>query len=209
MPRTRGTMPARPGHSTMSLTWTSWASKPARSNAAAISTSPFTPWSRRMAIGGRTPVAIYGAAMSTAGSKGTAGERPGSPASRMRSYSCRADSGLSRSDWICHVVSLQARCSETRDSLNSTSAPRNTRTWSSADTRATARPSRPCARNTPRTPPASDSRTWMTAPSSSAKSAATSSSLLPQSAPASTVTPARPANDISHRVTNNPPSERS
>ena len=48
---------------------TSTASKPARSNAAAISTWPLTPCSRRIAIAGRAPVAMNGAATSSAGSK--------------------------------------------------------------------------------------------------------------------------------------------
>ena len=48
--------------------WTSIAAKPARSNAAAISTCPLTPCSRRIAIGGRAPVAMKGAATSSAGS---------------------------------------------------------------------------------------------------------------------------------------------
>src|SRR5438105_5010296 len=38
--------------------WTSTASKPARSNATAISTCPFTPCSRRMAMRGRAPPAV-------------------------------------------------------------------------------------------------------------------------------------------------------
>ena len=47
---------------------TSTASKPARSNATAISTWPLTPCSRRIATRGRAPVAMYGAATSSAGS---------------------------------------------------------------------------------------------------------------------------------------------
>ena len=44
----------------MSLMCTSYASNPARSNAAAISTWPLTPCSRRIATFGRAPVAMYG-----------------------------------------------------------------------------------------------------------------------------------------------------
>ena len=76
---------------------TSTASKPARSNAAAISTWPFTPCSRRIATRGRAPRATKGAATSSCGSKRERDARPGSPASRMRSYSSCAHSGLSRS----------------------------------------------------------------------------------------------------------------
>ena len=136
-------------------------------------------------MGGRAPVAMNGAAMSAAGSNVTTGERPGSPASRMRSYSWRADSGLSRSDCICQVVSLQARWSATRVSLNSGAPLRTTATRSSPAGRATTRAASPCEAKTPRTSSASASRTWTTAPSSSAKSAAASSSSLAQSASAS------------------------
>ena len=57
----------------MSLMCTSTAAKPARSKAAAISTWPLTPCSRRIAIRGRAPVAMNGAAMSSAGSKVSSG----------------------------------------------------------------------------------------------------------------------------------------
>ena len=46
--------------STMSLMCTSQASNPARSNAAPISTCPFTPCSRRMATRGRAPACTKG-----------------------------------------------------------------------------------------------------------------------------------------------------
>jgi hypothetical protein len=67
------TRPAR-----MSLICTSTAAKPARSKAAAISTWPLTPCSRRMATLGRAPLEMNGAAMSSAGSKVSATERPAS-----------------------------------------------------------------------------------------------------------------------------------
>ena len=58
---------------------TSKAAKPARSNAAAISTWPLTPCSRRIAIAGRAPVAMYGAAMSSVGiERRAAATSPGS-----------------------------------------------------------------------------------------------------------------------------------
>jgi hypothetical protein len=56
---------------------TSKGAKPARSKAAAISAWEFTPCSRRIAIFGRAPVAMKGAAMSSAASKLSATDRPG------------------------------------------------------------------------------------------------------------------------------------
>ena len=94
---------------------TSYASKPARSNAAAISTWPLTPCSRRIATVGRTPVAMNGAAMSSSGSNVSSGARPGSSASRMRAYSWSAASGLSRSRCIACVVADHARWRSMRD----------------------------------------------------------------------------------------------
>ena len=116
---------------------------------------------------------------------------------------------MSRNDWICQVVSLQARWSATRVSLYTGAPLRTTVTRSSPAGRATTRAASPCEAKTPRTSSASISRTWTTAPNSSANSAAVSSSSLVQSASASMITPARPAKAISHRVTNSPPSDRS
>ena len=107
--------------------WTSTARKPARVNAAAISTWPLTPCSRSTATAGRAPRATNGAAMSSAGSKVNAGARPGSAASAIRSNSWSASAGLSRNACIACVVADHARWRSTRDSSRSTVAPRRTR----------------------------------------------------------------------------------
>ena len=73
----------RPRPAMMSLMCTSTASKPARSNAAAISTWPLTPCSRRIATRGRAPVAMNGAATSSSGSNVSRGASPGSARSSM------------------------------------------------------------------------------------------------------------------------------
>ena len=76
-----------------SVMCTSMASNPARVNAAAISTWPLTPCSRRIATRGRAPVAMYGAAMSSAGSNVSFGVMPGilfvDSATRLRPPRCR------------------------------------------------------------------------------------------------------------------------
>ncbi|MNE31379.1 hypothetical protein D3C76_988370 [compost metagenome] len=79
---------------------TSMAAKPARSKAAAISTWPLTPCSRRMATCGRTPFLMYGAAMSSLTSKPSLTDRPGLSSSSSRSNSWSAQSALSRRRWI-------------------------------------------------------------------------------------------------------------
>ena len=104
--------------------WTSIAAKPARSNAAAISTWPLTPCSRRIAIAGRAPVAMKGAATSSAGSNVSTGDRPGSVASSSRAYSWSALAGLSRSRCSSCVVADHARCRSTRASSSSDSPSR-------------------------------------------------------------------------------------
>ena len=95
---------------------TSTASKPARSNAAAISTWPFTPCSRRIATRGRAPVAMNGAATSSAGSKVSVGDEPGSSASSRVVFLVRGAAGLSRRRCIACVVADHARCRSRRDS---------------------------------------------------------------------------------------------
>ncbi|WZB71978.1 hypothetical protein WJ968_09805 [Achromobacter xylosoxidans] len=66
------------------------------SKAQPISTWLLQPCSRRMATRGRLPVAMYGAAMSSCGSKSTFGCMPGSCVSLQTSSSAWAQAGLSR-----------------------------------------------------------------------------------------------------------------
>jgi len=75
---------------------TSTVSKPARSNAAAISIWPLTPCSRSTASRGRAPVAIDAAATSSLGSNDGAHGKPGSLPSATISWCDSAHSGLSR-----------------------------------------------------------------------------------------------------------------
>ena len=112
----------------MSLMCTSCASKPARSNAAAISTSPFTPCSRRIAIGGRAPRAMNGAATFSGGIERQHGRDAGVVSVEDAVVLLRAPTRGCRAATACsHVVSLHARCSATRVSLNTMSAPCRTR----------------------------------------------------------------------------------
>ena len=159
--------------------WTSKLSKPARSKAAAISVWLLTPCSRRIAMRGRAPRAMYGAATSSAGSKRSATCSPGSSLPSMRSNSSMTQSGSSRSDAMRALVSLQMRCSVARER------------------RYTRRPSRqmsivscacglpitcdivdnPCSRSTPSTASRASARTCSTAPGSSQNSACSVRSL--------------------------------
>ncbi|MNO82926.1 hypothetical protein D3C76_742120 [compost metagenome] len=75
---------------------TSMAAKPARSKAAAISTWPLTPCSRRIATCGRTPFLMYGAATSSLTSKPSLTDRPGLSSSSSAANSWSAQSALSR-----------------------------------------------------------------------------------------------------------------
>ena len=86
---------------------TSWASKPARVEAAAVSIWLLTPCSRRIATAGRAPPAIQGAATSSLGSKLSAACSPGSGTSSSREYSSPAHSGSSRSAACDTTTSLQ------------------------------------------------------------------------------------------------------
>ncbi len=109
------------GRSRRSLMCTSTHSKPARSKAAAISTWPLTPCSRRIAMRGRAPRAMKGAAMSSLGIEAELrADRPGSSASTMRvvllvarSPGCRAAPASAK------LVSDQACCSSARGASSS------------------------------------------------------------------------------------------
>ena len=89
-----------------SVMCTSTASNPASANAAAISTCPFTPCSRRIATLGLArrprfpPFARRGCAGAASGSNVSLYVMPGSVSSSAMSYSWRAVSGLSRSACI-------------------------------------------------------------------------------------------------------------
>ena len=78
-------------------------------NAAAISTWPLTPCSRRIAIAGRAPRAMNGAAMSSTGSNVSTGDEARIAASSSRAYSWSAPCGLSRMRCIACVVADHAR----------------------------------------------------------------------------------------------------
>ncbi len=189
----------------ISLMCTSTAVKPARSNAAAISIWPLTPCSRRMAMRGRAPLAIRGAPMFCAGSNVRRSEMPGSAASSMRSYSCSAHCGLSRSDCMRHVVSDHARCRSMRDSRKISRSPERTRNAASLVTTPMRSQRAPVVCNARSTTASSRARTCNTTPSSSLNSV----SMAAASRMSSSTTPHRPANIISHTVANKPPSERS
>ena len=186
----------------MSLICTSNAAKPARSNAAAISICPFTPCSRRMAMRGRTPVAINGAAISCDGSKVSEGARPASAPSRIRSYSSCAHCGLSRSVCMRYVVSDHARCKSTRFSHSTSCSPARTHNVASLFNCPMRRHITPADSNESRTADSSPARTCNTTPSSSLNSV----SIAAAGSGNANVTPVRPANIISHTVANNPPS---
>ena len=88
--------------------WTSTASKPARSKAAAISICPLTPCSRRMATRGRAPLrARTGAVESTSMSNVVTTDRPGSSLSTRAACSSSAQVMSSRIACIACVVSDQ------------------------------------------------------------------------------------------------------
>ena len=92
-----------------SLMWTSFASKPARSKAAAISTWPLTPCSRRIASRGRAPAGDEGRRHVLGGVEGEERARGrGRPRRGCGRTPARAHSGLSRSVCICQVVSDQS-----------------------------------------------------------------------------------------------------
>ena len=211
--------------------WTSTAVKPAASNAPAISYWLLTPCSRRMAIRGRLPVAIIGAAMSSAGSNVRWQCRPVSVASASRAYSWSAQSGLSRRRAIRQLTSLHTCCSSARGRERTDRASRQT----SITSRSLGLPTmceiapRPSARSAFITSLWRARSTCSSTPSSSLNSARSVCSLRrtltcsgrilksPQSeatgSMASTsmfsVTPQWPAKAISQMAANRPPSERS
>ena len=184
-----------------SLMCTSYASKPARSNAAAISTWPLTPCSRRIATRGRAPARDERRGDRRRSRRTSArGARPGSPASSDAARTpASAASGLSRRRCIACVVDDHARCRSMRDSSSTTRRrPRSRMRVAGGRAR------RSIVRREPRTTRVARAtlarrrrRTCTTAPSSSANSAA-STSPSPGSA---TSRPQRDANAISASVT--------
>ncbi len=190
----------------MSLMCTSYASKPARSKAAAISTCPLTPCSRRMATLGRAPVAMNGAATSCSGSNVRCGARPGSAASAMRAYSWSAESGLSRSFCIACVVDDHARWRSMRISSSNDDPCRLTVMRPERVGAPTTAASTPAAFAAATTATACPHWTCTTAPNSSANSAASGS---PGTWSSVTSTPQRDANTISASVAKRPPSPMS
>ncbi len=122
---------------------------------------------------GRAPVAMNGAATSSAMSKPRCGEMPGSSASSRRSYSLCVHSGLSRRPAMRQETSVQVRCSSVREALKTFLASRQISmlplafgapiTWLQA--------ARPCSRSTAKTASRWAAGTWITAPSSSENSA--------------------------------------
>ena len=135
----------------MSLMCTSCASNPARSNAAAISTSPLTPCSRRIAMGGRAP---------------RGDERRGHVLGRIEGQHGR-DAGIvgvedavvflrARVGVVAQRLHLPGRLApgpvqRDADVAEEHADPRRTRTIIVGDGRATTRASRPCARSSPST----------------------------------------------------------
>ena len=185
---------------------TSYASKPARSNAAAISMWPLTPCSRSTAIFGRAPAAMQGAAGSSRGSNVNTGARPGSLSSFIRSNSCSAASGLSRSRCSACVVADHARCKSMRASSSRIVRSRVMRTRASRVGSPTQTQRRPAASNAATTRLRSPVAICRTAPSSSLKSASRG---VPGTSSMSIASPHRLANAISSNVVRSPPSERS
>ena len=213
---------------------TSTASKPARSNAAAISTWPFTPCSRRMATRGRAPVDERQRRSSASNVKLTR-TSPGSSASRMRSYSSLR---------ALRVVAQRLHAlawSRTRRAAGRSRFAANTGAVVARDADLVARVEladdvrmqspRPAARSaaiTLRAVGGADlqhraellgeqrlqrevacARPASCSSASRLKASTSSAAASKASASRLSVTPQRPANAISHSVANRPPSERS
>ena len=186
--------------------WTSTASKPASAKAAAISTWPLTPCSRRIATAGLA--ASFRMLGSASGSYVNANVMPGSASSAALARSCSAQAGLSRSARMRMEFSDQmARISRSGMSSATASPQRTTSALASATSPTTAAAT-PASAKALSTVSTSAAATCMTMPGSSQKSAARASCA---SAAAGRVTtpPRPPAMHISARVAARPPSERS